>query len=206
MSDDGDCGGGGGGGDTGYSNDNSYTCNDTTTYENNSTTNVYSTNVDIDCGPTIENTYAESNFYIGGGCPTIYDSGFQPAPVYNVGIESISYGGGIQPCYDTDFHTIAVGVGDPYCMERPHVYPVYPTDTTVPTSACIFVFTVLTIMFIIFVIMGKFQYTPNNINQFLHIDNSFHMPFTFFCHFSFTLHLFINACVPLEWNFSPVLS
>lgn len=147
---------GGGGGDTDYSNDNN--CNDTTTYESNTTANVYSTtNVDIGCGPAIENTYSENNFYIGGGCPTIYDGGFHAAPVYNVGVESISFGGGIQPCYDTDFHTIAVGVGDPYYGEPPHVYPVYPVDTTIPQSACILVCIVLTTFFIIFVIMGKFH-------------------------------------------------
>lgn len=143
MSDGGDCGG-----DTGYSNDGDYTCNDT------------STNVVYDDGPTIESTYTENNFYIGGGgggCHTIYDGGFQPvAPVYNVGLESISFGGGIQPCYDTDFHTIAVGVGDP-CYVEQHVYPAYATDATISTSECVLVAVVLTTFFVIFIIMGKFQ-------------------------------------------------
>lgn len=147
-----------GGGDCGgdYSYDGGYSCNETTTYDNTTT------NVAFDDGPTIENTYTENNFYIGGGiggggvdgCQTIYDGGFQPA--YHVGMESISFGGGIQPCYDTDFHTIAVGVGDP-CYVEPHVYPVYPADTAISTAACIFVCIILTTMFVIFIIMGKFQ-------------------------------------------------
>lgn len=133
------------GGDTGYSNDDNYTCNDTSNQDV-----VYSSNVIIDDGPVI----ATDNFYIGG-CPTIYDGydgGFQPSPIYNVGFETISIGGGVQPCYGADFHTISVGTVEP-CYVAPQVYP----DYTVPKAAYIFVCVVLSGMLLIFVVMGKFQ-------------------------------------------------
>lgn len=170
------------GGDTGYSNDDNYTCNDNTTYYDTITSNqdvVYSTNVIIDDSPVI----GSDNFHIGG-CQTIYDGAFQTAPINNVGFESISIGGGVQPCYDADFHTIAVGTIDP-CYVAPQVYP----DYTVPTSAYIFMCFVFSGMLVIFIVMGKCQYTimyfyVQFIKSFL-ISRSF-------CNFSSTLHLFIN--------------
>lgn len=132
------------GGDTNYSNDDNYTCYDTATSNQDV---IYSSDVVIDDGPVI---CSDNNFYIGG-CQTIYDGGFQPAPLYNVGFETISIGGGIQPCYDTDFHTIAVGTIEP-CYVEQQVFP----DYTVPRPAYILIFTVLSGLLVIFVIMGKF--------------------------------------------------
>lgn len=139
--------------DRNYSNNDNYTCNNTVAYENTSIPNqdvIYSSNV------VVENN--TEHFYIGD-CPTIYDGGFQPA---RVGLEMFSIGGGgggvVQPCYDPGIHTISYDVGGLQpCYVEPPVYPIYPTDTTIPEYACCFIFIILFILLAIFVVMGEFR-------------------------------------------------
>lgn len=143
-------------GDNYYNTDTNYS-NDNTTYDyDNSTPNqevVHSSNVVIDEGPIYNTNYSTDNYYSGGGigCETTYD--FSPAPIYNVGLQSISIGG-VQPCYDTDFHTVVVGGIEPCIVEE--VYPVVATNASFSKWDCIVICIILVVFLIIFIVMGKF--------------------------------------------------
>lgn len=140
--------------DTRYSGNN-FTCDDN---ENNTTLNqedvVHSSNVVIGAGLP-RGIICSDNYYVEG-CQTIYGGeGFPPALINVVDLHPISMGG-VQPCYDADFHTISVGGTQP-CYVEQQVYPVYSTDTTIPTWARIFICILLLAMLVIFIVIGKFR-------------------------------------------------